>query len=330
MEMRRWIPRTHATCSYVKGLKRVDWNMVAFAPFSAQDCEQKWRLLMKKMRKQRSLTELIVEAEDVLSDPVLNSKIHPDFPMRPPTTGALFYEENWVKTKEQHPELSHSEVVAATSKAYKELPDRKKAVYVKKYQLALHEYREKTKEFKKTHLKRSDIVDVSEQVTVDGEDAEGLPLRPPINGYKIFCKEQMASMAGISHKDYMKVWAQRWRDLTKSQKKEYSDHCSQMKITYTIKLQKYIKNLDEEEQKRIIHDNTSYISKEVDMKSGEPKMASRRRNKKKLQKEKALEDIEYSMDLQKWFETLTAAVQEEYRASNPTECQYLNVKRSSG
>ncbi|XP_035001607.1 putative upstream-binding factor 1-like protein 6 [Hippoglossus stenolepis] len=330
VEMKRRIPRTYATCSYAKGLKHVDWNKVAFAPFSAGDCEQKWKLLMKKMRKQRSLTELIVEAEDVLSDPVLNSKIHPDLPKRPPTSGGMFYEENWVKIKEQHPELSHAEVVAATGKAYRELPDGKKAVYVKKYQLALHEYREKTKEFRETSLKLSDIVDTSKQVTVDSEDAEGLPPRPPINGYKIFCKEQMASMAGVSHRDYMKVWAQRWGDLTKSQKKDYSEHCSQMKKTYTIKLQKYIKTLDEEEQKRILHANARYISKEVDMKSGEPKMTSRCLNKTKRQKEKALEDIiEYSKDLQKWFKTLTAAEQEEYQASSPNKCRYVNVKRSS-
>ncbi|XP_060951169.1 nucleolar transcription factor 1-A-like [Limanda limanda] len=321
VEMKRRIPRTYATCSYTKGLKHVDWNKVAFAPFSAGDCEQKWRLLMKKMRKQRSLTELIVEAEDVLSDPVLNSKIHPDFPSRPPTSCVLFYEENRVKIKEQHPELSHTEVVAATGKAYRELPDSKKALYVKKYQRAYQEYRQKTKEFRETHLKLSDIVDTSNQVTVDGEDAEGLPPKPPINGYKIFCKEQLESMAGVSHRDYMKVWAQRWRDLTKSQKREYSEDCSEMKKTYTIKLHKYIKTLDEEKQKRILTENARYISKKVDMKSGEPKVTSRGLKKNNRQKKKALEDIiEYSNDLQKWFKTLTAAEQEEYQAYNPNVC----------
>ncbi|XP_062269658.1 nucleolar transcription factor 1-like [Platichthys flesus] len=330
VKMKSGIPRTYATCSYVKGLKHVDWNKVAFAPFSAEDCERKWRLLMKKMRKQRSLIELIVEAEDVLSDPVLNSKIHPDYPTRPPTSFVLFYEENWVKIKEQHPELSHAEVVAATSKAYIELPDSKKALYLRKYQLAHHKYREKTKEFRETHLKLSDIVDTSKQVTVDGEDAEGLPPRPPINGYKIFCKEQLESMAGVSNRDYMKVWSQRWRDLTKSQKKEYSEHCAEMKKTYTIKLHKYIKNLDEEEQNKILTENARYISKEAVMKSGESKGTSRGLYKKKRPKEKAPGDIiGYSKDLQKWFKSLTAAEQEEYQASNPTKCRYVNVKRSS-
>ena len=60
VEMRRWIPRTHATCSYVKGLKSVDWNMVAFAPFSAQDCEQKWGLLMKKVTPQSRATQQLL------------------------------------------------------------------------------------------------------------------------------------------------------------------------------------------------------------------------------------------------------------------------------
>ncbi|XP_019965341.2 nucleolar transcription factor 1-like [Paralichthys olivaceus] len=303
VQMKRSIPRTYATWSYVKGQKHVDWNKVAFPPFSAEACQRKWRQILQKMRKQRSLTELIVEAEDVLSNPVLNIKIHPDLPKRPPTPSALFFEENWVKIKEQHPALSHHELVVAMGKKYRELPDKKKTLYVKKYQLAQHEYREKTKKFREKHLTLPVIEDGREQVTADSpEGAEGLPPKPPINGYKIFCKEQMASMAGVSYRDYMKVWAQRWRDLTERQRKDYSEHCKELKRTFTIKLKKYIKTLDEEEQKRILHENAMYITKEVLSQSDEPKMPSRCLNEKECHKEKEQEDvIEYSRDLQKGF-----------------------------
>lgn len=48
------------------------------------------------------------------------------------------------------------------------------------------------------------------------------------NGYNLFCKEQLTSMAGVSKNAYVSVWAQRWRDLTERQRDEYSARCKEV------------------------------------------------------------------------------------------------------
>ncbi|XP_019738867.1 nucleolar transcription factor 1-like isoform X3 [Hippocampus comes] len=54
--------------AFLHGVKKLDWEKVAFPPFSPKDCQQKWRVVSHKMRKIRTLTELVDEAADELSN----------------------------------------------------------------------------------------------------------------------------------------------------------------------------------------------------------------------------------------------------------------------
>nr|CBN81415.1 Ubtf protein [Dicentrarchus labrax] len=130
--MKTSIPEQDRMSEYTEGLKAVDWQKVAFPPFSALACRRKWMDILQEMRKTRTLTELLVEAEDSLSSPG--------------------------QTK----------------------------------------------------------------------DAKSLPPKPAFNGYNLFCKEQVSSMAGIKRNDYVSKWAQRWRDLTEKQRDEYSTRCKEV------------------------------------------------------------------------------------------------------
>ncbi|XP_056222903.1 nucleolar transcription factor 1-A-like isoform X1 [Seriola aureovittata] len=274
-------PKRYRTCAYTKGLKTVDWNKVAFPPFSPEACQEKWGEILHKMRKFRSITELIVEAQDFFSNPALISKLHPDFPKRPTPSNAKFYEDNCAKFQEQHPEMSHKKVVEVLYKKYNVLPRKEKAQYVKKRLLAMEEYKARVLEFRKQY-KCPDDTDADIPDTFDKkencierpkghkerkgekhtEGAEGLPAKPPINGYNIFCKEQIASMSGIAKKDYVSVWAKRWRDLTEKQREEYSVRCRTLKRKYTTELDEYLKTLDKEEQQRILKENGIKIPKQ--------------------------------------------------------------------
>ncbi|XP_056222904.1 nucleolar transcription factor 1-like isoform X2 [Seriola aureovittata] len=300
-------PKRYRTCAYTKGLKTVDWNKVAFPPFSPEACQEKWGEILHKMRKFRSITELIVEAQDFFSNPALISKLHPDFPKRPTPSNAKFYEDNCAKFQEQHPEMSHKKVVEVLYKKYNVLPRKEKAQYVKKRLLAMEEYKARVLEFRKQY-KCPDDTDADIPDTFDKkencierpkghkerkgekhtEGAEGLPAKPPINGYNIFCKEQIASMSGIATKDYVSVWAKRWRDLTEGQREEYSVRCRTLKRKYATELNEYLKTLDKEEQQRILKENGIKIPKQrkginrkvrhVIQLPGEPKMPSRSGN----------------------------------------------------
>nr|XP_046232636.1 nucleolar transcription factor 1-like [Scatophagus argus]XP_046232637.1 nucleolar transcription factor 1-like [Scatophagus argus]XP_046232638.1 nucleolar transcription factor 1-like [Scatophagus argus]XP_046232639.1 nucleolar transcription factor 1-like [Scatophagus argus]XP_046232640.1 nucleolar transcription factor 1-like [Scatophagus argus]XP_046232641.1 nucleolar transcription factor 1-like [Scatophagus argus]XP_046232642.1 nucleolar transcription factor 1-like [Scatophagus argus] len=271
--MKTSISEQNRMCAYSKGLKQMDWKRVAFPPFSPEACKEKWGEILQKMRKIRSLTELIAEAEDVVSN------------------------------KQE-----------------------------------------------------------SEQRT---EDGDGLPPKPPFNGYNLFCKEQLTSMSGVSRNSFVTVWAKRWQNLTERQKHEYRQRSKELKTQYSIKLNKYLMTLDEEEQQRILDKHgikRPKISKrkKVECKlPGEPKMSSRSglsiflRDQRRLLKEKfpdsktcfikvihmwknlSNEEKEhyrkkvnensekYSMALQRWFQTLKPEEQKAYLTNNPKKCRYL-------
>ncbi|XP_026171524.1 nucleolar transcription factor 1-like isoform X2 [Mastacembelus armatus] len=241
------------------------------------------------MRKIRSLTELIAEAEEVLSDPVRSIMSHPELPKKPTPPNAIFYEENWAMAREQHPELNHRKLFGLLAKKYKMLSDEEKVQYVEKSQLVTQEYKKRKLELKnqwckpRTSQQREEVsVDTSENQHC-AEDAEGLPPKPPLNGYMLFCKEQRSSMAGVS--SYVSEWAQRWRDLTKTQRNEYNIHCRKLRREYEVKLNEYLKGFAKEEQQQILSENgikrfkgRKSINRKVKILQqlpGEPKMPSR-------------------------------------------------------
>lgn len=47
--MKRSVPEEHRTCSYTAGLKWIQWENVAFPPFSAEACQAKWEEILQKV-----------------------------------------------------------------------------------------------------------------------------------------------------------------------------------------------------------------------------------------------------------------------------------------
>ncbi|XP_029311616.1 nucleolar transcription factor 1-A-like [Cottoperca gobio] len=252
--MKTSIPKRDRKRTYFKGLILFDWKEVAFPPFSPEACKEKWGEIMKKMMKIRTLTELIVEAEDVISNPIQNLRIHPEHPKRPRPPNAIFFEENWSKFNKKQTRMSQAKLFTHLSKEYQLLPDEEKAQYVDKFKLEVEEYKKKMEKFNKQHTKKrlsADCTDDEEQT----EDAKCLPAKPPFNGYNIFCKEQRSSMTGFAFNAYSSVWAVRWRNLTEEERKTYCTRCKELKREYSTKLNEYLNTFDEEEQQKILKEN---------------------------------------------------------------------------
>ncbi|XP_059179971.1 nucleolar transcription factor 1-B-like [Centropristis striata] len=360
--MKSSIPENDRNCVYTKGLKTIDWGEVAFPPFSPEECKEKWKDILQKMRKIRTLTELIVEAEDVISDPGQNIKIHPELPKRPRPPNALFFEENYAKYQKKHPEMNQPVLFKHMNKKFRELSDEKKDKYVKMFELAKEEYSEKMEEFSKKYKttahheprKRKRL----SADTPDGEPltkyGEGMPPKPPVNGCNLFYKETRECGNDVT---------QRWHDLTEEQREEYSARCKEMNLQYSIKLNEHLENSDEEEQQLTRKEDGIKTQKEPRKYPGEPKMPSRSgytiffskhmqllkeefpiakerfakvnqmwRALSCKKKESYREEVEknvrkYSMELQEWFQTLTAAEQEDYWICNSSKLKYLDVNK---
>ncbi|XP_076008277.1 nucleolar transcription factor 1-B-like isoform X2 [Genypterus blacodes] len=248
--MRANVPKRSQPSTYRKEQRRLDWNNVAFHPHSAQACQKKWKQILQKMRRVRSLTELLDEAEDTLAEPLQNGKIHPELPKRPKPPNAIFNEENFANLQKTHPKLSQAQLMKLSNQKYNDLPAVQKAPYIQKFQLSAKEYQKKWGEFRKKydHVKtrRTKTPSLDEDDRNNNEDgktkAHNPPPKPPKNGYVLFCNEAMASSTNESSS-----CCEQWRKLSDTQKKEYKTRCEQLKKEYTEMMKEHLHDIDEEQ-----------------------------------------------------------------------------------
>uniref|UniRef100_A0A3Q1GR77 Nucleolar transcription factor 1-like n=1 Tax=Acanthochromis polyacanthus TaxID=80966 RepID=A0A3Q1GR77_9TELE len=381
--MKDSIPENKKMNSYIIGLKSLDWNKVAFPPFSPEECKQKWTKMQEKMRKIRTLTELIVEAEDVIANPGCNrkgkncTKDAEDPPPKPPQSGYVLF------TKEQLMSMTGTSAknkLEVCGQRWQELSDKEKEKYrtnctelKRQYRIKLNAYLERFDiEKQQRILKENGIKTPNKRKREEcTEDAEGPPPKPPQTGYNMFCKEQLACMTNTSKTKEFRVCARRWRKLSKTEKEEYRRNCTELNRQYRIKLNEYLARFDIEKQQRILRENGIKTPKQckmmqdkrMELQPGEPKMPSLSGNvifcqnqmkllkneipnatqrfvqanrmwqdlskkQKEHYKRKVDEKMEtYSIELQKWFKTLTAEEQEDYLTRKPKKRQYLKTKK---
>ncbi|XP_036371794.1 nucleolar transcription factor 1 [Megalops cyprinoides] len=153
---------------YKTAESHLDWEKVAFNHYSAEMCKQKWLEVSREVRKFRTLSELIVDAQDYIKNPYKgkNLKKHPDFPKKPLTPYFRFFMEKRAKYAKLHPEMSNLDLTKILSKKYRELPDRKKAKYMQEFQREKEVFEQNMGKFREDHpdlienmknMKRSDV-----------------------------------------------------------------------------------------------------------------------------------------------------------------------------
>ncbi|XP_057202768.1 nucleolar transcription factor 1 isoform X1 [Triplophysa rosa] len=138
---------------YKTSESHLDWEKVAFNPYSAEMCKQKWQEVSREIRKFRTLSELIVDAQDYVKNPYKGKKLkkHPDFPKKPLTPYFRFFMEKRAKYAKLHPEMSNLDLTKILSKKYKELPERKKEKYVNDFLQEKGEFVQSMNKFREDH-----------------------------------------------------------------------------------------------------------------------------------------------------------------------------------
>ncbi|XP_031700053.1 upstream-binding factor 1-like protein 1 [Anarrhichthys ocellatus] len=267
--MKTSIPENDRKQAYTSGLKTMDWNKVAFPPFSPEACKEKWGQILQKMVKTRTLTELLVEAEGVISNPGKNMMIHPERPKRPAPPNAIFLEENRAKYLKKHPNMSRQKVFKNLVKKYQKLPDEEKAQYMEKFQLATEEYKRRMEMFSKQYTTSPKYKTKRKRLSANikavrarppilkkvTKETEGMPLQPPLSGYRLYCKEQRTSKKGLEGNNCVSMWAQGWRDMTEEQRITFNTRSAELKRQYTVELNEYLMNFDKEKQQQILKES---------------------------------------------------------------------------
>ncbi|KAF4092903.1 hypothetical protein AMELA_G00026170 [Ameiurus melas] len=187
----------------------LDWGKVAFNTYSAEMCKQKWLEVSREIRKFRTLTELIVDAQEYIKNPYKGKKLkkHPDFPKKPLTPYFRFFMEKRAKYAKLHPEMSNLDLTKILSKKYKELPERKKEKYV-------HDFLKEKETFELNMSKfKEDHPDLIENTSKKASNVPEKPLTPQQLWYNHEKKAHLKIHPGATTKDIKESLGKKWTQL---------------------------------------------------------------------------------------------------------------------
>ncbi|XP_074080390.1 nucleolar transcription factor 1 isoform X3 [Macrotis lagotis] len=206
----------------------MDWEKVAFKDFSGDMCKLKWVEISNEVRKFRTLTELILDAQEHVKNPYKGKKLkkHPDFPKKPLTPYFRFFMEKRAKYAKLHPEMSNLDLTKILSKKYKELPEKKKMKYIQDFQREKQEFERNLARFREDHpdliqnAKKSDVPEkpkTPQQLWYTHEKKVFLKLRPDATTKEV--KDSLGKQwSQLSDKKRLK-----WIHKALEQRKEYEE-----------------------------------------------------------------------------------------------------------
>ncbi|XP_048200258.1 upstream-binding factor 1-like protein 1 [Perognathus longimembris pacificus] len=248
--------------TFKKAQTCLDWGKVAFKHFSGEMCKVKWLEISNKLRKYRTLSDLVQEAKERIKNPNRNKEYekHPDFPKRPLTAYIRFYKEKWAKYSQKYPKMSNQELAKVLSKKYKQLPEHIKQSYIRDFQKEKQEFKEKLVRFREDH---PDLVQVyktsgvSKIVRLPPKTEEfsmevkfhGEPKKPPMNAYHKFHQDSWSSqeLQHLPLRERMVEISRRWQRVPQSLKEHYKNLAEMLQKQYRVDLDLWLKTLSPKE-----------------------------------------------------------------------------------
>uniref|UniRef100_A0A672N0K3 Nucleolar transcription factor 1-like n=1 Tax=Sinocyclocheilus grahami TaxID=75366 RepID=A0A672N0K3_SINGR len=220
---------------YKTSESHLDWEKVAFNSYSGEMCKQKWQEVSREIRKFRTLTELIVDAQDYVKNPYKGKKLkkHPDFPKKPLTPYFRFFMEKRAKYAKLHPEMSNLDLTKILSKKYKELPERKKEKYVKDFLREKETFMISMMKFKQDHP------DLLENVN----KKSNVPEKPKTPQQLWYCHEKKAFLKArpdATTKDIKDSFGKQWPQLSDKKRMKWITKSLEQQKLYEEKMREFI------------------------------------------------------------------------------------------
>nr|XP_057905327.1 nucleolar transcription factor 1 [Doryrhamphus excisus] len=221
---------------YKTSESHLDWQKVAFNSYTAEMCKQKWQEVSKEIRKFRTLTELIFDAQDYIKNPYKGKKIkkHPDFPKKPLTPYFRFFMEKRAKYAKLHPEMSNLDLTKILSKKYRELPDKKKKKYVDDFLRDKETFMHSMMRFREEHP------DLVESMT---KKSSNVPEKPKTPQQLWYTHEKKAFLKGhpdATTKDIKDCLGKQWTQLSDKKRLKWIAKSLEQQKLYEGTMREYI------------------------------------------------------------------------------------------
>lgn len=228
---------------YTTMVEKVDWEKVRFGTHTAPECKEKWAQLMQKLRRYRTLTDLVGDAREWLKRPWLpgngtaRRQRHPGLPKKPLTPYFRYFQEKREKYARENPELSMTELAKLLSNKFQELPEKKKQKYKESFDRENNIYKMELKKFKK------------ENPDVFPEPAGKQPSPPvplsapekPQTPIQLFTFEKLKKpeFAKLDKKEAQEEIRKQWAELSDGKRIKWIRRAVQDKERYEMKVAEY-------------------------------------------------------------------------------------------
>ncbi|KAB0340538.1 hypothetical protein FD754_023043 [Muntiacus muntjak] len=265
----------------------MDWEKVAFKDFSGEMCKLKWLEVSHKVRKFRTLKELVLEAKENVSNP---SKKHKKTQKTQENTRkhkkhAYLFKKSLTAYRhisqvmrpqyiQKHPKISNQELTRVLPEEHRKLPEQLRVKHGQDLEKEIKDFREKKALFREQHPdlvsnpKKSGVAQRSEmkvaekfQQTVQKVKStqekslpmtwkfHGEPKKPPMNGYHKFHQDLWSSreLKVVPPRERMVEISRRWQRVPQDQKELYKKQAEELQTQYKLDLDLWLRTLSPEE-----------------------------------------------------------------------------------
>ncbi|XP_074518673.1 upstream-binding factor 1-like protein 1 isoform X2 [Halichoeres trimaculatus] len=233
--LRNNIPASTMSRAFFSGLKAIDWDEVAFEPFSPENCRNKWESMMLGLKKVRTLEELIQTAEDTIYSPK-RKKVEDGRPQKPACNGYILFCNERSKSDD-----CESGRKSTYLEMWKDLTDEQRSAYSNRCLKLWNEYRLSEKQ-KRLRKRKSGV-----------SRFRGEPEMPPRSAYAAFVKEQfkLGALKGAFFKEVRK----KWLTLPESEIQAYRYTVQQDMTEYRNELREWFEELSPEVKEDFLQSN---------------------------------------------------------------------------
>ncbi|XP_035470205.1 nucleolar transcription factor 1 isoform X1 [Scophthalmus maximus] len=221
---------------YKTSESHLDWQKVAFNTYTADMCRLKWLEVSKEIRKFRTLTELIFDAQDYIKNPYKGKKIkkHPDFPKKPLTPYFRFFMEKRAKYAKLHPEMSNLDLTKILSKKYRELNEKKKKKYVDDFLRDKETFVLSMMKFREEHP------DLVESMAKKGSNVPEKPKTPQQLWYNHEKKALLKTHPDATTKDIKDSLGKQWTQLSDKKRLKWIAKSLELQKLYEETMREYL------------------------------------------------------------------------------------------
>lgn len=223
---------------YTTMVEKVDWERVRFSTYSAAQCKEKWMQLMQKLRRYRTLTDMVADAYAWLQQPggggTTRRGRNPALPKKPLTPYFRYFLEKRAKYACENPELSMTQLAKVLSTKFQQLSDKKKQKYKDSFEKDNAVYKAELKKFKTEHPDEFPEPG-SRQTAADG--APGKPQTP----FQLFAADrlQRPDLANLDKKEAQEEIRRQWAALSDGKRLKWIRRALQGQHRYEEEIAEY-------------------------------------------------------------------------------------------